>query len=105
MPNWIITEIEITGERETLEKISNVIEQCNESTEYLSHNWVGYIFDLLGINTKKYAESRTYWYHPKINKHGHLVFIEESAWEKSRCAEALKQKFFQEISGINYNST
>ena len=36
-----------------------------------------------------------------FNKKGHLLITETSAWEKTKCADALKLKFF-EISGINY---
>ncbi len=106
MPNWITTSIEIKGQKEVLEKIYDAIEKCNDLPECLdngsSNNWVGNIFNLLGINTKKYAEDRAFWSRPRFNKYGHLVFIEQSAWERSRCAETLKLKFYQEISGINY---
>lgn len=104
MPNWIRTTIEITGNREVLEKICSVVNDCLDMPEYLENGsenaWVGNVFDRLGINTKKYA-TRTFWYEPRFNKKGHLLITEISAWRRSKCAEALKLKFF-EISGINY---
>ena len=105
MANWIATEIEITSNREVLEVIAKAINDCNDTPSpdnITMTNWVGFIFDRLHINTKRWASTRTFWHHAHFNQHGHLVFCEESAWEKSKCAEALKQKFPQEISGINY---
>lgn len=64
-------------------------------------NWVGNIFSALGINAKKWGK-RAFWSYAHLNKNGHLVFREESAWSRSICAEVLKQHFSQEISGVNY---
>lgn len=104
MPNWIVTEIDITGDKDTLEKIEKAINTCNDNPDPedgSEKNWVGYILGILGINTKKFA-SRAFWSYAHFNKHGHLVFEETSSTERSKCAEALKQHFAQEISGINY---
>ena len=106
MSNWIVTPIELTGSREVLEKIAKVINDCNDGPDPdngSDNNWVGNILDLLHINTNKWNPRRTFWHHAHFNKHGHLVFEEHSAWESSKCAEALKQRFPQEISGINYH--
>lgn len=106
MSNWIVTQIELTGTREVLEEIEKAINQCNDGS-FLDHdsanNWVGDILDVLHINTKKWDPHRTFWHYAHFNKHGHLIFEEHSAWERSKCAEALKQRFPQEISGINYH--
>ena len=105
MPNWIRTTIDITGDREVLEKIYSAVNDCLDMPEILedgsTNSWVGHVFDSLGINTKKYASDRTFWDEPRFNKKGHLLITETSAWEKNKCADALKLKFF-EISGINY---
>ena len=106
MANWIATQIELTGNREVLERIEKAINQCNDNPrpeDGSENNWVGYILELLNINTKKWARDRAFWYHAHFNKHGHLVFREDCAWKRSNCAEALKPKFPQEISGINYH--
>ena len=105
MANWIASPIEIIGDREVLETIAKAINDCNDSPSsdgYSESNWVGFIFDHLHINTKKWATSRSFWYYAHFNKYGHLVFRQDSAWQRSKCADALKQKFPQEISGINY---
>ena len=105
MPIWINTTIEITGKREVLDKIYSAIIECLDMPEILAdgstNSWVGHIFDKLSINTKKYAPDRTFWDEPRFNKKGHLLITEMSAWEKSKCADALKLKFY-EISGKNY---
>ena len=106
MANWIVTEIEITGAKDTLDKIEKAINTCNDNPapeDGSENNWVGYIFGALGINAKKFA-SRAFWSYAHFNKHGHLVFEETSSNSRSKCAEALKQHFAQEISGINYKS-
>ena len=105
MSKWIVTQIELTGTREVLDRIEKAINQCNDGPapdNDSDNNWVGNILDVLHINTKKWDPRRTFWHHAHFNKHGHLVFEEHSAWERSKCAEALKQRFPQEISGINY---
>ena len=57
MPNWIRTTIEITGDREVLEKIYSAVNDCLDMPEILedgsTNSWVGHVFDSLGINTKK----------------------------------------------------
>ncbi len=106
MSNWIVTQIELTGSRDVLEKIAKAINDCNDGPDPddgSAKNWIGYILDMLHINTKRSNPYRTFWYHAHFNKHGHLVFKEHSAWERSKCVEALKQKFQQDISGINYH--
>ena len=104
MANWIISEIIITGEKEVLNNIERVINECNDKStleDDSESNWVGYILGKLGINAKKWSD-RAFWSYAHFDKHGHLVFREESAWKRSKCAEALKQHYPQEISGINY---
>lgn len=105
MANWIKTTIEITGNKEVLQKIYDAVSECLDMPEYLDNGsenwWVGNVFDKLGINTKKYAD-RAFWHEPRFNKKGHLLITELSAWEKSKCAEALRTRFYYEISGINY---
>ena len=106
MPTWIVTQIELTGTREILEEIKGAINQCNDGPDPDNHsdkNWVGNILDMLHINTKKWNPYKVFWNHAHFNKHGHLVFVEYSAESRSKCAEALKQKFPHEISGINYH--
>ena len=104
MPNWIRTTIEITGNREVLEKIYSAVNDCLDMPHFLEdgseNSWIGHVFDRLGINTKKYA-TRTFWDEPRFNKKGHLLITETSAWERSKCADVLRQKLFG-ISGINY---
>ena len=105
MANWIVTEIEISGKKEILELIQQVINEYNDKPEELendsTNNWVGNILGDLRINTKIWS-ARAFWYYAHFNKHEHLIFREHSAWCRSKCAEALKRKFPQEISGINY---
>ena len=104
MANWIVTEIELTGDRLFLERIEKVINDCNNGAileEGSENNWVGHILGALGINAKKWGE-RAFWSYAHFNKYGHLVFKEESAWNRSNCAKALKQHFSQEITGVNY---
>ena len=56
MPNWIRTTIDITGDREVLEKIDSAVNDCLDMPEILedgsTNSWVGHVFDSLGINTK-----------------------------------------------------
>ena len=104
MANWIVTEIELTGDRPFLERLEKIINDCNDGPmpeDWSENNWVKHIFSALGINAKKWSE-RAFWSYAHFNKHGHLVFKEESAWKRSNCAEVLKQHFSQEISGVNY---
>lgn len=105
MAYWTRTIIEITGQKETLLEIYKAIETCNDLPEsledYYSNNWVGNIFKLLHMNTKRH-EYYSFWSEPRFNKYGHLVFNEYAPAGSSNDAEALKQKFFYEISGINY---
>ena len=105
MPNWIRTTIDITGDREVLEKIYSAVNDCLDMRQILedssTKNWVCHIFFFLKKKKKKYAPDRTFWDEPRFNKKGHLLITETSAWEKTKCADALKLKFF-EISGINY---
>ena len=100
MPNWIVTEIEICGDKQVLEKIAGAINNINDSHGG-EPSWVGDILGELGINTKKWSE-RAFWDYAHFNKHGHLIFMEHSAWERGKCTMALKERFPQEISGINY---
>lgn len=104
MPNWIHTTIEITGKKETLEMIHSVINECLDMPPILadgsSNEWVGNIFAKLRINTQA-NNFRAFWTSAKFNKKGHLLITEESAWRRSKSAEALKDKFRYEISGIN----
>ena len=77
MPNWIRTTIDITGDREVLEKIYSAVNDCLDMPEILedgsTNSWVGHVFDSLGINTKKYAPDRTFWDEPRFNKKRSLV--------------------------------
>ena len=101
MANWIVTEIELTGDRLFLERLEKIINDCNDGPIDDGSNWVGHIFGALGINVKKCGE-RAFWSYAHFNKYGHLVFRESSAWNRSNCAKVLKQHFSQEISGVNY---
>lgn len=105
MANYIVTEIEITGEKETLQKIYNAIVYCNDLPASLDdgsdNNWVGNIFRQLHMNSKLHT-SGAFWYGPRFNKYGHLVFTEECRWKRSKCGDILKRHFAQEISGVNY---
>ena len=105
MANWIVTEIELSGDQHFLEKIEKIINACNDNPNHdgeSDNNWVGNIFSALGINVKKWGE-RAFWSYAKFNKYGHLVFREESAWKRSNCVEVLRRHFPQEIIGVNYN--
>lgn len=108
MSIWRDTEIEITGSKELLEDIYNAIVICNDPPLVLeddsANNWCGNILKRLHINTKKYCEC-AFWSNPRFNKYGHLVFDETSRNERTYVANALLDKYFPEISGVNYTKT
>ena len=52
MANWIVTEIELTGDRLFLERLEKIINDCNDGPIDDGSNWVGHIFGALGINVK-----------------------------------------------------
>ena len=104
MANWIVTDIEISGDRLFLEKLEKIINDCNDTPMHddgSESNWVGHILSALGVNAKKFSE-RAFWSYAHFNKYGHLLFREESSWKRSNCVEVLKQHFQQDINGINY---
>ena len=85
--------------------MGKAFETCNDLPETLddfsANNWVGNIFKLLHMNTKR-REYFSFWSEPRFNKYCHLVFNEYAPGGSSQDAEELKQKFFSEINGINY---
>jgi len=95
MANWCSTDFVIESEnKELLQTICNAINDCASMDEPIipksSPNWVGNIFDVLGIDPKK--ADRAFWSSAEI-KDGNLHFHEEGAWDRAEAIQVLDQHY------------
>ena len=103
--NWYLTEIDIKGNKEFLEKLQGIIEEHNPNEDDWAH--VTEILDELHINSKPFDDQLVFWARAKINKLGHLIVGQYygtlSAKTNPMTAEVLKNAYPDMIHGINYH--